>query len=83
MTTTTYSVFEGKQQALMRKKLILQRVFYAVIGVFTMVPIILFAVGQIRTMRREDTDFVVCLLILVHAGLLTGSDRLTVCCSSN
>ncbi|CAF5198012.1 unnamed protein product, partial [Rotaria sp. Silwood1] len=39
------------------------------IGIITMIPIILLTLGQIRTMKRDNNEFAICLLLLVHSGL--------------
>jgi hypothetical protein len=51
------------------KKLIIQRWFYALVGILTMIPIILFTLGQIRSMKRDNNEFAFYLLLLFHSGL--------------
>lgn len=60
------------------KRLIIQRWFYAFVGVLTMIPIILFTLGQIRTIKKENDEFAFYLLLLVHSGLILSNkvDRL-------
>ena len=50
------------------RKLVIQRWFYALVGVLTMIPIVLFTLGQIRYMKRENNEFAFYLLILFHSG---------------
>jgi len=51
------------------KKLLIQRWFYALVGVLTMIPIILFTLGQIRTIKKDNNEFSFYLLLLFHSGL--------------
>ncbi|CAF3373243.1 unnamed protein product [Rotaria sp. Silwood1] len=37
-----------------------------------MIPIILLTLGQIRTMKRDNNEFAICLLLLVHSGFTDG-----------
>jgi hypothetical protein len=53
-----------------KNKMILQRWFYALVGILTMIPIILFTLEQIRNIKKDNNEFAFYLLLLVHSGLL-------------
>jgi hypothetical protein len=64
-----FMMMSYKQFVTEHKKLIIQRWFYALVGVLTMIPIILFTLGQIRSMKRDNNEFAFYLLLLFHSGL--------------
>jgi hypothetical protein len=67
--TMSCKSFFDEQKKLINKKFIFQRWLYGIVGILTMIPIILLTIGQIRDMERDNNEFAVCLLLLVHSGL--------------
>lgn len=65
----SYKPFFNENSQAMNPKLVLQRWLYVLVGILTMLPIILFSVGQILHMKRDDHEFAICLLFLIHSGL--------------
>lgn len=50
------------------EKLALQRWFYILVGILTMIPIILLSLRQILNMTQDNEEFPICLLLIVHSG---------------
>jgi uncharacterized membrane protein YhaH (DUF805 family) len=59
-----------EQQIMKKRKSVLQRWFYALVGLLTMIPIILLTAKQIQNLERENNyQLAIYLLLLVHSGL--------------
>ncbi len=69
----TFGTMSSKQFIDEHRKLIIQRWFYALVGVLTMIPIVLFTFGQIRLMKKDQNEFTFYLLLLFHSGLFYSS----------
>jgi hypothetical protein len=61
--------FVEETTKLMNKKLNFQRWFYSLIGLMTISVIILLTLGQIRDMKKENQEFAIYLLLLIHSSL--------------
>ena len=64
----SYKSVVEEQKMLMNKKFLLQRWLYASVGILTMIPIILLTIEQIRIMRKENNEFALSLLLIIHSG---------------
>ena len=65
-----YKHFVEENLKPINKKLNFQRCFCSIIGIISISVIILLTFGQIRDMQKENHEFAVCLLLIIHAGLL-------------
>ncbi|CAF4761566.1 unnamed protein product [Rotaria sp. Silwood1] len=62
-----YKPFEEEKFKRINKKLNFQRWFYSIIGIITISIIILLTLGQIQDMKKENYEFAICLLLIVHS----------------
>ena len=64
----SYESVMDEQKILMDKKFLFQRWLYVSVGILTMIPIILLTIEQIHNMKKEDNEFALCLLLIIHSG---------------
>ncbi|CAF0828666.1 unnamed protein product [Rotaria sordida] len=62
-----YKPFVEEKFKRINKKLNFQRWFYSIIGIITISVIILLTLEQIRDMKKENNEFTICLLLIIHS----------------
>ncbi|CAF4036568.1 unnamed protein product [Rotaria sp. Silwood2] len=62
-----YKPFVEEKFKRINQKLNFQRWFYSIIGIITISVIILLTLEQIREMKKENYEFAICLLLIVHS----------------